>query len=389
MPRNIVEVPVAPAVLKWARESSGCTIEEAARRLGVSPSSFSRLEQERSVVRLTDLRNLAEYFKRPLGVFLLEKPPTEPQAPPDFRILPGRRHSFERETHLAIRKIIRLRSVASSLMTSLDREASPRLGSAKLSDPPPAIAERERKALQISIETQLGWRDDRQAFRSWRGAVEEKNILVFQVHVPIEDARGFSLSEGMPFAVAVNSADAVRARTFTLFHEYAHLLLRTPGICLPGKEPRSKSTEGSIERWCDQFAGAFLVPPEPLQSTVGQGFLHYPSEHIVETLNLTSRIFKISEQVVLWRLLDLNWISQSLFGREMKRLHRLRHKRTGGGGKFSASGKVLAENGRLFTSLVLEARGRNVIDYTDVSDYLSVNLKYLGEVRSSLATVAA
>jgi transcriptional regulator with XRE-family HTH domain len=82
-----VEVPVFPAVLKWARETSGTTIEDAATRLGVSPSTFARMEKAESTVRLTDLRKLAEYFKRPLSAFLLSSPPAEPNLPTDFRVL--------------------------------------------------------------------------------------------------------------------------------------------------------------------------------------------------------------------------------------------------------------------------------------------------------------
>ena len=46
--------------------------------------------------------------------------------------------------------------------------------------------------------------------------------------MPVDDARGFSLTDGEPYVIVVNSADADRARLFTLFHEYAHILLNMP-----------------------------------------------------------------------------------------------------------------------------------------------------------------
>jgi Zn-dependent peptidase ImmA (M78 family) len=389
MPREIVEVPISPVVLKWARETSGATIEDAAGRIGMPPSSFSRLEQESSPIRLSQLRTLAEYFKRPLSVFLLDKPPVEPQPPPDFRLLPGHRHSFERETRLAIRKVARLRDVARELMGSLSQQNSSKIGTAKLSDSPFETAKRERKILHAAIKTQVALRDDRHAYRTWRALIEAKNILVFQIHASEGDARGFSLSDAVPFAIAVSAADAVRARLFTLFHEYAHLLLRRSGVCLPGKEPRSKSAEASVERWCDQFAGAFLVPADALRSAVGEGFFRKPEDEIDEALNKASRTFRVSEQVVLFRMRDLDWIPNPLFNREMGHRQRRSAARKPSGGAVSPSAKILADNGHLFTSLVLEARGRNIIDYADVSDYLSLNLKYLGEVRSSMAVPAA
>ena len=43
--------------------------------------------------------------------------------------------------------------------------------------------------------------------------------------MPIEDARGFSLTEVEPFVIVVNESDAPNAKIFTLFHEYGHILL--------------------------------------------------------------------------------------------------------------------------------------------------------------------
>ncbi len=389
MPRKMIEVSIQPEVLRWARESSGSSIEEAAGRIGTSPALFTRLERETAKLRLSQLRVLADYYKRPLAAFLLTEPPEEPRAPADFRMLPGQHRSLERETRLAIRKASRLRSVAGEIMKALGRASSPKIESARLSDDPGEIAVREREALGVPIATQFSWTDERQAYRTWRRAVEERNVLVFQSHLPLEDARGFSLSEGEPFAIAVSSSDAVRARIFTLFHEFGHLLLRKPAVCLPGKESKSQTSEANVERWCNRFAGELLVPDSDLRAILGEG-LKVVETNVSEALAVTSRRFRVSEHVALWRMQELELISKALFRREMSRLQRLNKiRRKKGGGQFSASGKVLGENGRLFTALVLEARGRNVVSYAEVVDYLSLKLKYLPEIQSSLATVAA
>src|SRR5260370_1309405 len=85
--------------------------------------------------------------------------------------------------------------------------ADGRVGTARLSDDVREIAAGERRALGVDSGVQLKWRDEREAFRAWRAAVERRNVLVFQLHMPIEDARGFSLSDGGPFAIAVSSSD--------------------------------------------------------------------------------------------------------------------------------------------------------------------------------------
>ena len=383
-----LEVPIYPTVLKWARETSGTTIEDAAARLGVSPSTFARMEKSESSVPLSELRKLADYFKRPLAAFLLNRPPEEPEPPTDFRVLSNHGSRFTRETRLALRRAGRLQSAAAEIMRSIGEDHSPRLGTAGLSDDVRKIATRERKTLGVDVGVQLRWRDEREAFRAWRTAVERRNVLVFQLQMPIEDARGFSLSDGGPFVIAVSSSDVVHARIFTLFHEYAHLLLRSPGVCNPKTQTGTSLSKMPVERWCNQFAAALLVPEETLRDLLHRKFPDGFQSNLWEAIRVSSRAFRVSEQVALWRLFDLALITKTEFRELMGRLQRVRRAKKKGFAQFSASAKCFSENGRYFTSLVLEARGRNVISYADVADYLSLKLKYLPEVRSSLSKAA-
>ena len=88
-----IESLIKPSVLKWARETSGTTVEEAAKRLRVPASTFAEWETVESSLKLGQLRTLAAYFKRPLSALLLPEPPAEPPGPTDFRRLRSRRKS--------------------------------------------------------------------------------------------------------------------------------------------------------------------------------------------------------------------------------------------------------------------------------------------------------
>jgi Zn-dependent peptidase ImmA (M78 family)/DNA-binding XRE family transcriptional regulator len=386
---SAIRLAVNPAVLRWARETSGATIEDAAKRLRIPPSAFSRWEAEKASLTLTQARSLASYFKRPLAAFLLPEPPPESAPPSDFRILPGVRDRFDRKTRLAIRKAQRLRSVAKEIMRAMERETSPNLRTATLSDRADQVADGERERLGIAIETQVKWQNEWRAFREWRAALEGQNILVFQFPMPVEDARGFSLSDEEPYAIVVSSSDAVRARIFTLFHEYGHLLLHTPGVCLPRLDRLPRKNEAETERWCNRFAGAFLLPESSLSTNLQVTPRELKGEELYEVLQETARQFKISEQVVLWRLRDLDVISRDAFQIGMERLVARAKRMKRRGGPVTPAKKCVAENGPLFTSLVIEAKGRGILTYSDVSDYLSVRLKHLPEIESSLAVVAA
>lgn len=169
-----IEASVKPSVLKWARESSGTTVEEAAKRLRVPASTFAEWETVESSLKLSQLRTLAAYFKRPLAALLLPEPPPEPALPTDFRTLRGHQRGFDRGTRFAIRKAIRLRSVARDLMHALQREAAPMIDGANLSEGPERLAERERQHRDVSVEAQFEWKNPWQAFREWRAVLEQE-----------------------------------------------------------------------------------------------------------------------------------------------------------------------------------------------------------------------
>lgn len=382
-----VQIRVNPAVLKWARESSGAALDEAAKRLKLSPAAFSRLETQQGSLTLTQARTLASYFKRPLAAFLLASPPPEPAPPHDFRTLPGRAGDFERKTRLAIRKALRLRSIAKELMRAMDRQIASQLGRANVSDRPEDAARSARVHLAISADRQQEWVNEWQALREWRAALERRSVFTFQFSMPMDDARGFSLSDEEPYVIVVNSSDAVRGRIFTLFHEFAHLLLRTPGVCLWRLDNTSQTHDVQVERWCNAFAGAFLVPDPGVSHTSRTASAQLTGQALDEAVEDVSRRFKVSEQVALWRLRDLEMVSGQSFRALMEQLSARAGQAKRQGGSAAPAKKSLSQNGPLFTSLVLEARARGIVTYSDVGDYLGVRLKHLPEIESSLAAV--
>ena len=114
MPRKSFEVQVEPTVMKWARESAGRAIEDVATRLGVDEALIDSWESGKKNPTITQVRTLAKYYQRPNDVFLLSKPPAEPQLPPDFRNLSnGKKLPFDAETMFALRKARRLQVIAS------------------------------------------------------------------------------------------------------------------------------------------------------------------------------------------------------------------------------------------------------------------------------------
>src|SRR5689334_3829159 len=79
-------IPVAPGVLNWARHSAGYSdIELAAKRLSVKTDQVQMWESGALDPTITQLRNMAKLYRRPLAVLLLPKAPKDFDALRDFR----------------------------------------------------------------------------------------------------------------------------------------------------------------------------------------------------------------------------------------------------------------------------------------------------------------
>ena len=180
------------------------------------------------------------------------------------------------------------------------------------------IADKTRTHIGIDVQTQFKWKSDIYAFNEWRKAVEDLGVLVLQLSLPIEESRGFSLPNTPP-VIVINAKDHIRARIFSLFHEYGHLLLDTGGICdWENQENQNilSRMNGSVEKFCNHFAGAFLVPKDALLNHS----LIRAEMHIVdlsdECIVKIAKDFKVSREVILRRLVTLKLADWDLY--EMK-----------------------------------------------------------------------
>jgi len=371
------EISVAPSVLKWARETIGKSIEDVAKRLDLSETVVEKWERGEKRPTLKQLRGLSTFYKRSLAVFFLASPPQEAPPPIDFRTLPKTvRKPFSEKTLLAMRRARRLQSLAEDMNKALERKFRVEIGQATLSDDPQTLASRTRKRLKVLLEAQFTWKDEAAAFTEWKRRVEESGALVFELSFPIQEGRAFSFAEADLPAIVLNSNDVIIARTFSLFHEYGHLLLGQSGIC-------DLSEEGKVvEQFCNRFAGELLVPKQALLDHPLVKISRAVTAWSEEDLQQIARQFKVSREVILRRLLVVGRTTERFYQQKRDEWeHKLKeqHKRPKGGRRVPAK-QCVRQNGISFTSLVLESARLEKITYRDVSDYLSVGLKHLAAV---------
>jgi Zn-dependent peptidase ImmA (M78 family) len=397
MSRSSPDVVIVPDVFQWLCGSSGFTASEISRRIDVSERIVKSWCEgaQKPVIPLTKVEQLSEMFKRPLAAFLLAHPPEEPNLPIDFRRHPDAGSGYSKELLLVIRKARRIQEIHHELTDNLHISSKVPLKTRTLKDDPENVAHQERERSGIRVSGDIAGMSPVRAFDSWREWLESQNISVLKIRMPVGDARGFSLTDGEPYVIVVNSSDADRARLFTLFHEYAHILLNMPVVCNQGDGDRDEYA--GVERWCNHFAGAFLAPDNEIEDNpaIRQAL---KSGNYLRAAGSIKQRFLISKEAGLMRLLTLKKITSTQYiqGRdqlraeyalreaEKKQKEQAGDEEEGGFGGISLDRKCVAEKGAGYVSLVMENIKKGHISNSEALDYLDVKLRHLEKFQESM-----
>lgn len=394
MPHKSFEVQVKPVVMRWARESAGRSIRDVATRLGVDEGLVASLEEGRKKPTITQLRTLARYYRRSLDVFLLSEPPNEPPLPHDFRVLPNERDlPFHSETRFALRKARRLQSIVSELKGPFHEDLFYKLGKIDIFTDTEFLANEIRSLIGIDLQTQIKWKNV-DALNKWIRLVENLNVIVTQISMPIEDARAFSLKrDGYPIIV-LNRTDSRNGKVFSLFHEVGHVLLNEEGICDPSIHSPKRFP---VEEFCNHFAGAFLVPKKDLLDHYIVKKQNINEEWLEHTLHMLANDFKVSKEVILRRLLIFKCTSQEFYDTKRKewairdkqiqeeKIKKLKERKSG---RQNIARECIQQNGASIVSLVLESYYDDKLSKYDIANYLEVNLKHLSAIEKTLRSQA-
>jgi len=375
--KKSISVKVEPVVLKWIVGASGWTADEIVKKLKISLNTFERWLAGELNPTLNQLDALASTLKRPLAAFFLAVPPKELPLPKDYRMLPDRLGTFDKKTVLAIRRARRLQKLSKELSENLNTNTIFITTKLSLSNNPVTVAENYRQEFDFTEEKQQKkLKNSYDVFNYLRDIIEDKNILSFQISMPVEDARGFALVDKSPAIIVVNSKDTIEARIFTLIHEFGHVLLRESGISLPENSLVLKNVE-SVEKWCNDFASAFLFP----ESIARRAFTENKSTIIeTDTLNKLSRAYKLSKAMILYNMIKFNFISQVQYESVLKRPKTEKAGKKSAGFGSRADKKCLNEKGQKFVSLVLSNVEKGFITHSDALNYLSIKSNNLENV---------
>jgi Predicted Zn peptidase len=378
MPRSIT-TEVEPEIVKWLRTSAGWTIGDVSKRLKTSIETVEAFESGKKAPTLRQLKVLSQAYKRPLAAFLLTKPIEEKHLPEDYRMISGKKNVFDKKTIVVLRKARSLQEIGNELSGNIDYQTKPKIEQVNISDNPEIIAYNYRNIFGLSEEKQRKFKTPYEFFNYIRDNLEDMNILIFQFSMPVEDARGFALTDEYPNVIVVNTKDSIEARLFSLMHEFAHILLGETVIDLPDI---SMITRNNIESWCNEFASSFLLPIEISISLFDskRGVLTE-----TKTLNGFSRKYKVSKAMLLFNMFKLKYITKTDYDDVLERykpkeIEKIEEKEKRKGGGMPSDRRCLSEVGTKFVSIVANNYDQNYITYTDALNYLSIKSKIFDKV---------
>ena len=298
-------LPITPAVVRWARERSGYSIEDAERHF----KKIAAWEAGEAMPTYVQIEDMAERFKVPVAVFFFPKPPEIPPLEKSFRTLtaenfaaiPRRVRFFLRQGHAMQLNLAELNDGKnpSQRLITRDLKVTPNLSLDK-------IAAEVREYLGVSVDQQAAWKNVEEALDKWREVFATKaGIYVFKDAFRAPNYFGFCLYDDEFPVIYINNSSAKSRQIFTLFHELAHLLFHTSGVDLLD-DPFIKhlgDAEQKIEVICNGLAARVLVPDDLLDNMlmgikIGRLAASQLADH-----------FNVSREVIYRKFLDRGLIA--------------------------------------------------------------------------------
>lgn len=378
---------INPDMLVWARKQSRMDLATAAQKVNQQPERLGEWESGARLPTLNQLRDLANAYKRSVGVFFLKERPKVPKRPVDYRQLEvSSRETMTPALANGIREAEAKRDAALDIFAQLEEVPPAWTLSVAKNAPATDVAAVLLNRLGISMQTRAGWASPHEALSGWRTAVESLGVIVVQLsRVPMDEMRGCSIATFPLPVIVLNSADSPLGRVFTLLHELTHLARAESSLCdLAEDAPRAEASE-AVEAYCNRVAGEMLVPADQLMPRADVRAANDNTEWSMEALRAMSRTFWASREAVLRRLLDTGKTSRAFY-RAMREHFKREYaaQREQAGGPVPYYRLVLLSNGKLLTRLAVNAYGARAITGTELSRILNAKLDHLPRIREAL-----
>jgi Zn-dependent peptidase ImmA (M78 family)/DNA-binding XRE family transcriptional regulator len=374
----LTRVPVEPKILVWARNRNKLSLEGAAKRLNCEIETLRKIESGDVIPAATLFRKMAIVYLVPEATLLgLDAPPPERELPKDFRSFDGTPVELSYETMVAIRQV-EARQDALAELAEIDTDIiAPVLPHRSLQDNAEKFGEEFRKEIGFPILVQMRAKPEA-AFLRWRILIEKIGVSVYVEPFGKDTSRGVSLFYNAFPAIIIDQNEKLPgARSFTLFHEYAHLLLRQAGVS--NFDPRNR-----VEAFCNRFASAVLMPREAMEA-VFKNILMDGAQPTMEELSDGANQLCVTIHQIAARLESLQFVRSGYYNRVTSVLKKPDKKKRGGGGSDTFKYAYLSRFGHYLPEAVFGAHERGHLSKIGASRLLKIKPAYFAPLRKIIS----
>ena len=364
----MAQFDVNGAAMRYYREERELSIGEAAELSGITAEKIRIFESGTDRPTWGEIKKISNVYRVPTLALADPDPksPTKPTA--DYRTVDGRETIPSPSIAAALDEARDIQLAAAEII-----EDAPHLFERTTLPPfsvdtdPIDLARQYRQKFEITVGTHDQAANESHFFSIVRAQIEQLGIIVIvrKVGELEDDCRGFCLiANGGPPIIVINTSENVTgARTFSLLHEFAHILLGKPG--LSGLNARNR-----VERFCNEFAANFLMPPEVITHVVGPP--GEKREFTITDIRRFAKQIKCSQQALALRLEELKYTPARFYERWMSEMATAQMPGTGFA-QMSYPERMVRRLGIGFSSLVLNALNSDFI--SEVDAYRATNVK--------------
>lgn len=295
---------VKPDILRWARETAGYDLVEAARRIQLNatkassgPDRLAALEAGEGEPSFSLLNRMAKQYHRPLLTFYLPQVPRKADVGQDFRTLPEKGDPANTLLDALLRDIKARQALVRELLE--DDDDTNEVGFVASLQPagnvgPIADAIVEGITFDRAHYRAAQTRDA--AFAYLRACAERAGVYVllagslgsWQTAIEVSVFRGFAIADRIAPFIVINDQDAKSAWSFTLLHELAHLCIGATGVS------GGAMASAGIEKLCNEVAASILVDDDEIAGL--------PIGNVGQAINAASNQWRVSRSMVAYRL---------------------------------------------------------------------------------------
>ncbi len=375
-------------MLVWARSETPFALSPdqlSLRFPRINAEKLRKWESGEELPSIREAKDLAKIYKLPFACFFLSETPTKkPRRYTDRRTALGT--EYDEMSYELWEEISRICADRDTLIEFCDEEVYPSVQMPIVddSDSVEKIAAIIREFLKLPASFRYKKDYGSSSFNYFRDVLERHGIIIAQISsVSLAEMKGLSIYEDRFPIIAINNKDYERAKTFSLFHELAHLIRRSSSLCLIDDNERNDEEE----KICDRIAAEVLMERTEFKRIAGSVFSKVGEWNSISLMFLADK-FGVSTVSAFRRLHDLSIISDSQYY-DMYRdinaafednIKAIEAARAGKDIPFYFHVRYVNSHGHLLPRMIVSAQSTGKITMGEACKIMSIKSKYYGDI---------